>query len=105
MTTILQRAKSSLKDMIVRTNEVLGFHDFISSDGKKHCFFTLGNVTGYISPAAKQKLEAASDDSVLNELKFAECSIDNGATWVPTIMVVGNGHVANKTFGASLLRG
>ena len=91
-TTVLQRAKSSLRDLIVKANAAFEF-------------FVCGQTTGYISPAAKEKLEKASDDSVLDDLKFAECSIDGGATWVPTVMVVGYGHVANKTFGASLLRG
>lgn len=104
-TTVLQRAKSSLRDLIVKANAAFEYHNFRANDGKTHVFFVCGQTTGYISPAAKEKLEKASDDSVLDDLKFAECSIDGGATWVPTVMVVGNGHVANKTFGASLLRG
>lgn len=50
-------------------------------------FFSCGNINaGYISPKA---LEAIKDGAQAKDLKFAECSLDGGNTWVPCLMIVG----------------
>ena len=45
-------------------------------------------MTGYISKPALNKIQAGC---TANDLQYAECSIDDGATWVPCLMVQGTG--------------
>ena len=88
------------KQLVIKQNSLLEYHDFDGQDGKHHNFFVCGSITGYVSPNAKAAIERGCS---LDELKYAEVSKDGGAP-VPCLMVVGNGHKANKTFGAELLR-
>lgn len=88
------------KQLVIQQNAALEFHDFNGQDGKHHTFFVCGSITGYVSPNAKKAIQ---DGCTIDQLKYAEVSKDGGAP-VPCLMIVGNGHVANKTFGAELLR-
>ncbi len=90
----------SAKQLVISQNSQLEFHDFDGQDGKHHTFFVCGSITGYVSPNAKAAIE---DGCTIDQLKYAEVSKDGGAP-VPCLMIVGNGHQANKTFGAELLR-
>lgn len=88
------------KQLVIKQNSQLEFHDFDGQDGRHHTFFVCGDITGYVSPNAKAAIERGC---TIEELKYAEVSKDGGAP-VPCLMIVGSGHVANKTFGAELLR-
>jgi hypothetical protein len=88
------------RQLVIQQNAVLEFHDFDGQDGKHHTFFVCGSITGYVSPNAKVAIESGCN---IDGLKYAEVSKEGGAP-VPCLMVVGNGHQANKTFGAELLR-
>ena len=88
------------KQLVISQNSQLEFHDFDDSKGKHHTFFVCGAITGYVSPNAKRAIE---DGCTIDQLKYAEVSMDGGKP-VPCLMIVGNGHQANKTFGAELLR-
>lgn len=90
----------SAKQLVIEKNAVLEFHDFDGQDGKHHTFFVCGSIIGYVSPNAKAAIEKGCS---IDELRYAEVSKDGGAP-VPCLMVVGNAHVANKTFGEELLR-
>lgn len=90
----------SAKQLVISQNSQLEFHDFDGQDGKHHTFFVCGSITGYVSPNAKAAIEGGC---TIDQLKYAEVSKDGGAP-VPCLMIVGNGHQANKTFGAELLR-
>lgn len=95
-----QTNKMSVANLVIMQNAPLEYHDFTGNDGKHHTFFVCGSITGYVSPNAKKAIEEGCS---INDLKYAEVSKDGG-TPVPCLMIVGSGHVANKTFGAELLR-
>ncbi|MDE5784761.1 MAG: hypothetical protein K2H97_10655 [Prevotella sp.] len=81
------------KQLVIKQNAVIEFHDFDSQDGKHHSFFVCGNITGYVSPNAKKAIESGC---TIDNLKYAEVSKDGEAP-VPCLMVVGNEHVTNIT--------
>lgn len=61
----------------------------------KHvCFFTCGDMTGYVSPKALEKLRAGGKES---DLQFAECSQEGSNKWIPCVMTKGNGAVETFT--------
>lgn len=81
------------KQLVIKQNAVIKFHDFDGQDGKHHTFFVCGNITGYVSPNAKKAIESGC---TIDNLKYAEISKDGEAP-VSCLMVVGNEHVANIT--------
>ena len=90
----------SAKQLVISQNSQLEFHDFDGQDGKHHTLFVCASITGHVSPNAKASIRGGR---TIDQLKYAEVSRDGGAP-VPCLMIVGNGHQANKTFGAELLR-
>ena len=67
-------------------------------------FFVCGEVSGYTSSQAAAILNDSnlSDAEALGQLKFAEVSSDEGATYIPCLMVAVS-KKALSTRGASLL--
>ena len=84
MANISSTNRMSAKQLVISENSPL---QFITNPKNGNVFFTCGSKTGYVSPAVKQIMDSCS----LEELQYAECSIDAGATWVPCLMVQGTG--------------
>jgi len=86
MNAIISRNRMSVESLKSINNDSL----HIRENPKKpnSFFFVCGEITGYISKPAMAKIEAGGQAA---DLQYAECSIDDGATWVPCLMVVGNG--------------
>jgi hypothetical protein len=71
---------------------------FINNPNTGNIFFACGNVTGYVSPKIRENLDSVT----INELQFAEVSID-GKEPVPCLMMRGTDNVV-KTLGENLTR-
>lgn len=71
--------------------------EFINNPHTGNIFFACGNVTGYVSPKVRENLDSVS----INELQFAEVSID-GKEPVPCLMMRGTDNVV-KTLGENLI--
>ena len=67
--------------------------DFIEDSKTGKVSFSCGNVKGYVSKAATEKIEAGS----LDDFSYAEISIDNHE-YIPCIML------ARKEFGNKVVR-
>lgn len=76
---VLCRNQMTLRGLIEKENAKL---EFIEKDGTKKLYFSCGNVIGYVSPAASEKIKTGSIDDFL----YAEVSIGN-QDYIPTIML------------------
>lgn len=74
----------SAKQLVISKNDVIA-HRVNPNTGK--AFFTCGDIIGYISPNALKALNEGQD---IDQFKYAEISRDNGVSWIPCLMVVGN---------------
>lgn len=94
---LISRNAMSAKQLVISKNSTID-HRVNPNTGK--AFFTCGDTTGYISPNALRALNEGKD---IDAFKYAEVSNDNGATWVPCLMIVGNQAPAIHSLGANLL--
>lgn len=90
----------SARQLVIEKNSALEYFNIKDKEGKNRVFFTCGDITGYVSPAARK---AISDGCGIDALKYAEVSKDGGNP-IPCLMVVGAGHAPTKVIGAELLR-
>ena len=96
MANISSTNRMSAKQLVISENAPL---QFITNPKNGNVFFTCGSKTGYVSPAVKQIMDSCS----LEELQYAECSID-GQPAVPCLMVVGNSQKnVRRELGSNLL--
>lgn len=65
--------------------------DFIKNDHTGKTFFVCGSKKGYISPAVYEAYQKRTLE--LEDMQYAECSTDNGQTFVPCLMVIGTSNV------------
>jgi hypothetical protein len=84
------------RQLVIKENSPL---EFVPNEKTGKIFFVCGSKKGYISPAAKEKMEG---DCTLDDFQYAEVSI-NGGEAVPCLMVVGNRSNAIKSLGSELL--
>ena len=84
MGNILSRNRMSVESLKSLSNDKLHIKENPKKAGS--FFFTCGDVVGYISKPALNKIQAGG---TAKDLQFAECSIDGGVTWVPCLMVQG----------------
>jgi hypothetical protein len=68
-----------------------GTLDFIKNPHTGKLFFTAGSITGYVSP----KVAAKVDTITLDEIQYAEVSID-GNPAVPTLMLKSTANVVRS---------
>lgn len=68
--------------------------DIIRNPKNGKTFFVCGTKQGYISPKALQRL--ASSDCKASDFQYAECSTDDGATYVPCLMVKSTDNVVKS---------
>jgi hypothetical protein len=92
MADIKSRNKQTAKKYIIDNQAVLE----VGLNAKGKHYFICGSKRGYCSPRAAKETE-------LKNLVIAECSNDDGKTWVPTLMLAGGQII--RTFGAELLAG
>lgn len=76
--------RMSAKEFVKKQRTEIKFHDFEGNDGKKHTFFTCGDITGYVSPDATEKLKRSNYS--LDNIDYGEVSKD-GAKSVPCLML------------------
>ena len=88
---LISRNEMSAKQLVISKNSTID-HRVNPNTGK--AFFTCGDITGYISPNALKALNEGQD---IDQFKYAEVSRDNGASWIPCLMVVGNQALAHLT--------
>lgn len=62
--------------------EANGAIEFVKNPNTGKCFFTCGNIVGYVSP----KVEESLDSITIDDIQYAEVSI-NGAKAVPCLMM------------------
>ena len=97
MATISATNRMSARQLVISENSVI---DFVKNPNTGKLFFVCGSKKGYVSPA----LQKVYQDSTLDDIQYAEVSLDGG-TPVPTLMCVGNSQQnVTKTLGANLLR-
>ena len=97
MATISATNRMSAKQLVISENSVI---DFVTNPSTGKLFFVCGSKKGYVSPA----LQKVYQDSTLDDIQYAEVSLDGG-TPVPTLMCVGNSQQnVTKTLGADLVR-
>lgn len=97
MATISATNRMSARQLVISENSVI---DFVKNPNTGKLFFVCGSKKGYVSPA----LQKVYQSSTLDDIQYAEVSLDGG-TPVPTLMCVGNSqHNVTKTLGADLLR-
>lgn len=65
--------------------------DFVENPKTGKLFFSCGSVVGYISPKVAEA--AANGSLTVDQMQYAECSTDNGSTWVPCLMMRGTTNV------------
>lgn len=88
--------RMTARQLVISENAEL---QFIENPNTGKIFFVCGSKKGYVSPAAKEKMNTGTID----DFQYAEVSVDGGAA-VPCLMVVGNGNQnVKKTLGAGLL--
>jgi hypothetical protein len=90
MADIKSRNKRTAKKQILDNQAVLE----VGLNAKGKHYFICGSLKGYCSPRAAKETK-------LENLVIAECSNDDGKTWVPTLMLAGGQII--RTFGADLL--
>lgn len=96
MANISSKNRMSAKQLVISENSPL---KFITNPKNGNVFFMCGKKSGYISPAAKKII----DTCTLDDLQYAECSIDGKAA-VPCLMVVGNSQAnVKRELGIELL--
>ncbi len=94
--------RMSAEALIIKENAALDYIENPHKPGK--LFFVCGSKQGYVSPALQEKLKEAQGDVALEDMQYAEVSI-NGGTAIPTLMVVGQSKKNIKySFGTQLLR-
>lgn len=98
MSTVTSSNRMTAKQLVIRENAEL---QRVINPKNGKAFFVCGQVRGYMSPAANKLF--MSGKATLDELQFAEVSIDGGQA-VPCLMVVGNSqqNITHK-LGAELL--
>ena len=97
MPTISATNRMSARQLVISENSVI---DFVKNPNTGKLFFVCGSKKGYVSPA----LQKVYQDSTLDDIQYAEVSLDGG-TPVPTLMCVGNSQQnVTKTLGADLVR-
>lgn len=97
MATISATNRMSARQLVISENSVI---DFVKNPNTGKLFFVCGSKKGYVSPA----LQKVYQDSTLDDIQYAEVSLDGG-TPVPTLMCVGNSQQnVTKTLGADLVR-
>lgn len=94
---LISRNPMSAKQLVISKNSTI---DQRVNPKTGKAFFTCGDITGYISQPALQALNEGKD---IDDFKYAEISNDDGLTWVPCLMVVGNQAPAIHSLGANLL--
>lgn len=86
MSDIISRKRMSAKELVNAEASKIEFIPNPQRGGE--LFFTCGSYqAGYISPAVKQKF--AEGTLTIADMQFAECSTDDGTTWIPCLMLVG----------------
>ena len=89
--------RMTARQLVISENASL---QFVENPNTGKIFFVCGSKKGYVSPA----LQKVYQDSTLDDIQYAEVSLDGG-TPVPTLMCVGNSQQnVTKTLGADLLR-
>lgn len=88
---LISRNEMSAKQLVISQNATID-HRVNPHTGR--AFFTCGDITGYISPNALKALNEGQD---IDAFRYAEVSKDNGQTWVPCLIVVGNQAPAHST--------
>lgn len=89
--------RMSAKTLVISENSPI---EYVQNPKTGKLFFVCGSKQGYVSPALQEKYDTAG----LEDIQYAEVSIDGGAA-VPTLMVVGDSKKnVKKTLGAELLR-
>ena len=89
--------RMSAKALVIKNNSPL---QFINNPHTGKTFFMCGETRGYVSPAVAK----IKDTCTLDDLQYAECSTDDGASFVPCLMVVGNSaNNVQRTLGEDLL--
>lgn len=89
--------RMSAKQLVIKNNSPL---QFVTNPKTGKTFFICGGTRGYVSPAVS-KIKGTCN---LDDLQYAECSTDNGASFVPCLMVVGNSaNNVQRTLGEDLL--
>ena len=97
MATISATNRMSARQLVISENSII---DFVKNPNTGKLFFVCGSKKGYVSPA----LQKVYQDSTLDDIQYAEVSLDGG-TPVPTLMCVGNSQQnVTKTLGADLVR-
>lgn len=86
--------RMSASTLCTKENSAL---EFITNPNTGNIFFVCGNVTGYVSPKVRENLDSVT----INDLQFAEVSID-GKEPVPCLMMKGTENVV-KTLGENLI--
>lgn len=88
MNEIISRNEMSAKALTQVEGAAL---NFIENPKTGKIFFACGNKQGYISPKVLDK--HSSGNLSIDDMKYAECSTDNGTTWVPCLMMVSSNNV------------
>ena len=88
--------KMSANEFVKNQGAEIKFHDFEGNDGKKHTYFTCGEITGYVSPNAIEYLRKSNYN--LDYINYAEVSKD-GEKPVPCLMLTTMKH--EKAFETS----
>ena len=89
----------SARALVISQNDEIKFAKAKNPKGKGTLMFACGSVRGYVSPQVEANLATATID----DLQVAECSIDNGQTFVPCLMMQGLSNVVAR-LGGNLLR-
>ena len=88
--------RMSAKQLVISENAEL---QFVNNPNTGKTFFVCGSKRGYVSPNVLKIM----DTCTLDELQYAEVSLDGGAA-VPCLMVVGNSEAnVQRKLGADLL--
>lgn len=93
METIISKNRMSLSAFIEKNGEI----EIIKSPKTGKLFFTVANDSnfrGYVPSKVSENLDSLTKE----DLQYAECSIDGGQSFVPTIMRVGSKENIVKTF-------
>lgn len=88
--------RMSARQLVISENASL---QFVENPNTGKIFFVCGSKKGYVSPAVQAQMETCT----LDDLQYAEVSIDGNAA-VPCLMVVGNsGQNVKRSLGEDLL--
>ena len=74
-----------------RLVEMYGEIEFIKNKKTGKIFFAVGDISGYVSPKVQAKYETIT----LDEIEYAEVSIDGGKA-VPTLMLANKANVLRR---------